>query len=81
MSHRTLYPRVIIYMHTNKEPRQMEPNEVVVARLKALRVGLDGMPTPDKKYQVANIPLAVTCTTFLITNHIILTPHSSRLNR
>jgi len=52
---------------TNNDPRQMEPKEVVVARLKDLRVGLTGIPTPDKKYQDANNPLAVTCTIFLTT--------------
>lgn len=54
-------------VHTNNEPKQIEPNELVVARLKAFWVGLAGIPTPDKKYQVANKPLAVTCTTFFTT--------------
>jgi hypothetical protein len=68
-------------MATKREPKQTEPNDVVVAlnrrleqrvresiyRLKDPRVGLEGMPTPLRKYQVANVPLAVTCTIFLRT--------------
>jgi hypothetical protein len=38
-----------------------------------LLVGLEGIAV-DMKYQVAKRPLAVTCTTFLITVHISTTP-------
>jgi len=50
------------------EPRQIEPIDVVQALLRDFKVGFGGMPTvPSIKYQVANVPAPVTCTTFLIT--------------
>ena len=51
----------VLITATIMEPKQMDPIEVVVALLKDLRVGLGGTPTvPSMKYQVANVPAAVT---------------------
>jgi hypothetical protein len=38
-----------------------------------LLVGLDGIAAEPMKYHVAKRPLAVTCTTFLITAHCVRT--------
>jgi len=53
-------------MAINKEPRQIDPNDVVIARLNALLVGA-GSTFAGTKYHVANAPAAVTCTTLRMT--------------
>jgi len=57
---------MVFTMATRREPRQIDPKEVVTDRLKDSRVGDEGM-LGDKKYHEAKTPDVVTWTQFLIT--------------
>jgi len=49
----------VLIIATRRDPKQMDPNEVLTALLREERVGLVGM-LPAKKYHEANTPAAVT---------------------
>ena len=50
-----------------REPKQMDPKEVVVARFSDGSVGLEGIRPAPTKYHVATVPEVVTWETLVIT--------------